>query len=89
MKEEVGNRRDAKDLMDEHKKHGFDEMTIIANEEGRNVSLPVIFLLYTNLLKCTHRCAMQRTACLHLVAIANQGHTFTLTKYMLERIRES
>jgi len=73
--------------MDEHKKHGSDEMTIIANEKGKDISLPVIFLLFMNLLKCTHRRAMQRIASLHMVAIANQSHTFALTKYALERIR--
>jgi hypothetical protein len=55
-------------------------MTKLAYEKGTNLSLPVIFLLFMKLLICTHRRAMQRTASLHLVAIANQGHTLALTK---------
>lgn len=73
--------------MDEPRNYGFDEMTKLADEIRRNLSLPVIFLLYMRLTICTHRRAMQRTASLHLVAIANQGHTFALTRYMLEKIR--
>ena len=62
-------------------------MTNIVNDKGVKISLPVIFLLYMHLLKSTHRRAMQRTAGLHLVAIAIKGHTLALTKHMLERIR--
>ena len=73
--------------MDEPRKYGFDEMTKLADEKGKNLSMAVVSLFFMHIFICTHRRAMQRTACLHLVAIANQGHTFALTKYMLERIR--
>lgn len=62
-------------------------MTKLADEKKGDLSLSVIFLLFMNTLNCTHRRAVQHTANLQVVAIANQGHTFALTKYMLERIR--
>ena len=51
-----------------------------AYEKGAELSMLVIFLSFMGLLICTHRRAMQRTANLHLVAIANQGHPLALTQ---------